>query len=157
MESWVFWVIGALALAIAELLGAEFVLLALGVSCLGGAAVAYYTDAGIGGQLAGFAAVAIVMVPLLAVWLRRKFAPPSGYGTTGTGGECGARVVVENVGGKPYVRYRGDQFPVACAQGLPQIGETVEILEFKGITAQVRRMTDGEPGDQQRSNGANEG
>lgn len=140
MDAWVYWVIGALVLAIAEVIGAELVLLALGISCIGGAAVAYYTDAGVGGQLIGFAGTAIIVVPLLVGWLRHKFAAPGDYGTTGTGGERGARVIVESVDGKPYVRYRGDQFPIACEEGEPGIGETVEILGFSGITARVRRL-----------------
>lgn len=136
IEAWHVWVIIGLLLAIAELLGAEFVLLALGVSCLTGAGVAATTDLGVSWQLGLTAATAALLVPFFVHFFRSVLAP--GRQVAGEGGGIGERVTLIEHNGRLGLRYKGDFFPARGVDGQPlAAGTVVEIRAFEGITALV--------------------
>ncbi|WP_405281258.1 NfeD family protein [Cobetia sp. Ld8] len=135
LAAWHIWVILALILAGLELLGAQFVLLALGVSALGGA----LAGAGLNLQLISVAITALVLVPLFVRKIHPYLLPKTPYGTLGSGAETGqlAKVIIGN-GGKPAVRVSGNEYPLRWeGEAPPAAGDTVRIVSVEGITVCV--------------------
>lgn len=141
LAGWHVWVILALILAGLELLGAQFILLALGVSALGGA-VAAALGADLNLQLLSAAATALVLVPVFVRKIHPRLLPNERYGTLGSGAEAGQLAqVISGVSGKPAVRLSGNEFPLRWeGEVAPTIGETVRIIGIEGITVRVERI-----------------
>jgi membrane protein implicated in regulation of membrane protease activity len=141
LEAWHVWIIVGLLLVLAELLGAGFVLLALGVACLVGAAVAGTTDLDFGWQLGLTSAAAALLVPCFVYWFRRSFVPHRGV--VGEGGGQGERVRLIEHSGRIGLKHKGDFFPARAIDGKPlRAGDEVEIQSFEGITALVAPCLD---------------
>ncbi len=136
-EAWHLWIALGLALAVAELLGAEFVLLALGIACLGGAAAAM-AGAALATQILTTGVLAAVLVPFAITRLRHAVRPGSRYGVTGSGAERGTVVEVIEQAGDVGLKFRGDFLPARLPDGdSPEPGTRVRIREVRGITAIV--------------------
>lgn len=136
-EAWHLWIALGLALAVAELLGAEFVLLALGLACLGGA-VAAITGAALATQILTAGVLAAVLVPLAVIKFRHAMRPNSRYGVTGSGVERGTVAEIVEQAGEIGLKFRGDFLPARLPDGnRPVPGTRVRIREVRGITAIV--------------------
>ncbi len=140
MDAWKLWIIAGVLLAIAELLAipAQFLLVALGICAILVGILTWGTDMGQATQLAWFAGLAIVLVPLfVSIWRRKA---PIRY--AGTAGETGmAPQAARVVGTDPLtIELRGDRFPARTAEADGfQVGEEVMVTGFSGITAEVRK------------------
>lgn len=142
LAAWHIWVILALILAGLELLGAQFVLLALGVSALGGA-LAAGLGAGLNIQLISVSITALVLVPLFVRKIHPYLLPKTPYGTLGSGAETGqlAKVIIGN-GGNPAVRVSGNEYPLRWeGEAPPAAGDTVRIVSVEGITVCVEPVS----------------
>ncbi len=139
MDAWKLWIIFGLVLAIAELLvlPAQFLLVALGICALLVGVLAWGTDIGTQAQMAWFAVLAVVLVPLFVVIWRRK----STVRYAGTAGETPhAPQTATVVSLDPFaVKLNGDRFPAETDQEAPFfLGQRVQVHRFAGITAFVR-------------------
>jgi membrane protein implicated in regulation of membrane protease activity len=139
VEAWHLWVLVGLGLAIAELLGAQFVLFALGVSCLAGAAAAAWTDWGLQGQLTVTLVAAAAITPLFVTLMRRLHTKRQG--PLDTGWERGREAVTERYAGRIGVRLNGDFYPARLADGSPPpAGVLVRVERIEGNTARIARL-----------------
>ncbi|MGY6629934.1 MAG: NfeD family protein [Wenzhouxiangella sp.] len=140
MAAWKLWIVAGLVLAVAELmiLPAQFLLVALGICAILVGFIAWGFDLTFAAQLAWFAGLAILLVPLFVFIWRRK-APIRYAGTAGESGHAPQRGEVVKT--HPLtIRLRGDQFPASGPAGLVfQPGETVRVHGFDGITAQIEK------------------
>jgi membrane protein implicated in regulation of membrane protease activity len=140
MAAWKLWILFGLFLAVAELLlvPAQFLLIALGVCALLVGMLTWGADLSYSGQLAWFAVLSIVLVPVFVYQWRRR--APVRY--AGTAGETQtAPQLAEVIASDPLtVRLRGDRFPAKATDGSQfQIGDEVRVHGFSGITALVTR------------------
>lgn len=142
MAAWKLWIILGLILAVAELLvlPAQFLLVALGICAILVGVLVWGTDMSYPTQLAWFAGLAIVLVPVFVYVWRRK-APVRYAGTAGESPHAPQRAEVIKV--EPLtVRLRGDSFPAQAAEGVQfEIGEGVTVNGFSGITAQIEKRS----------------
>lgn len=142
MAAWKLWIIFGLVLAIAELLlvPTQFLLVALGVCAILVGFMAWGFDLSWTAQLAWFAGLAIVLVPVFVMVWRRK--APIRY--AGTAGESqSAPQPAEVIRADPLtIKLRGDEFPAEAADGLVfTAGEKVTVRGFSGITAQIEKRS----------------
>lgn len=147
IDAWHLWVLAAILLAIAELIGSQFVLFALGTSCLAGAAVAAWTPWGINAQIVASLIAAAVLTPsfVFAFRQRRK----AQRGPLDEGWESGQQAVLERYAGRVGVRIRGDFFPARTVSGaLPEVGSLVTVVRIEGITACVVPVATSDPAQQ---------
>jgi membrane protein implicated in regulation of membrane protease activity len=140
MDTWKLWIIFGLVLAVAELMlvPAQFLLIALGVCAVLVGVLTWGADLGYSAQLTWFAALSVVLVPLFVFQWRRR--APVRY--AGTAGETPtAPQEAEVVGTAPLtVKLQGDRFPARVTDGSEfQVGDTVQVRGFSGITALVSR------------------
>lgn len=140
MADWKLWVIMGLILAIAELLvlPTQFLLVALGVCAILVGFIAWGFDLSWAAQLAWFAGLSIVLVPVFVYIWRRK--APIRY--AGTAGESpSAPQQGEVIQADPLlIKLRGDQFPAEAPEGeFFAVGEKVIVSGFSGITAQIEK------------------
>lgn len=139
MQVWQIWVLLAIIFAALELMGAQFIMLALAASALVVMVVTLIVDPDPTGQLMIFLVTALVLTPTFIIWYRRQFL---GRQTrTGVAGESGYGqhvAVVERRGERIGVEFEGDWFPVRFeGGGRPIPGERVRLVRFEGITAIV--------------------
>lgn len=146
MQIWQIWLLLAIVFAGLELMGAQFIMLALAVSALVVVGVSLVAAPGVTGQLIIFVLAAAVLTPTFIFWYRRHF---QGRQTrTGVAGESGygQRVApVEDRGGRVGVALEGNWFPVRYEDGgHPAPGEQVRVVRFEGITAIVTTQKKGD-------------
>jgi membrane protein implicated in regulation of membrane protease activity len=144
VDAWVFWLIVAFVLAIAEVLTLTFVL-----GMIAGGAAAGAVVAAIGGptvaQLIVFGVVDVVLLALVLPIVRRHRHTPASI-RTGTAKLIGTRAmtlseVTTATGGR--VRIGGETWtarPYADGLTIPA-GEWVDVLEIDGVTAVVHPTT----------------
>jgi len=142
ISGWQIWLLAGLLLALSELLGAQFVLLALGAAAILTGVLSAAFDMTLNLQLVSFAAISAVTVPLGIRWYR-KVSRAKWPGLIGEGGEIGARARVVRENGRIGVRLQGHFFPARLADGgePPETSE-VEIAGMSGITAIVKCLDD---------------
>jgi len=135
IEAWQVWIVLGLLLAIGEVLSTHFVMLGLGMACLGGS-VAAASGAGPTGQITAFGLVSAVIVPSLVYWLRRH-AQVQKYRDAGDFAGRSGRT--ERYNGRLGIRLSGDFFFVRYQDGSePQPDRQVTVVEMQGLTAIVR-------------------
>ncbi len=139
MQIWQIWLLLAIVFAAMELMGAQFIMLALAASALVVMGVTLLVDVELTGQLIIFVVAAAVLTPTFIIWYRRQF---QGRQTrTGVAGESGygqRLAFVESRGERVGVALDGNWFPVRYETGDPPApGEQVRIVRFEGITAIV--------------------
>ncbi|WMC12217.1 NfeD family protein [Oceanimonas pelagia] len=138
MLAWHLWLIAALVLLLAELLGTGFFAFAMGLAALV-AMTAALLDVGATGQWFAFAIATGVLAPLLKKAFR-ELAPSRRQ--SGLAGESRHQTgtLVRHHSGELRLKLEGDVFMV---RGLPgtelKEGEEVEIVRFDGITAIVKQ------------------
>lgn len=144
MDAWVFWLLVALGLAIAEALTLTFVLAMIS----GGAVAAAITDAAGGGTVAQLVVFGVVAVLLLALVLplARKHKHQPARIRSGTARLIGERAmtlseITTATGGR--VRIGGETWtarPYNDGVAIPA-GEWVDVLAIDGVTAVVHPTT----------------
>lgn len=137
---WQIWLLIGLLLALSELMGGQFVLLALGVAAALTGAASAALDLTFNMQLVVFAVTSAVTVPLGIRWYRAASGSKR-PGLIGEGGEIGmrARVTVEN--GRIGVKLQGHFFPARLADGaMPVEDSEVEVTGMSGITVTVQEI-----------------
>ena len=137
IEPWHWWVLLGMLLAIGELLGAQFVLLGLGIGCLGGA-VASLFDTTLSMQVLSWGILSAVVTPLLVLYFRRTHEKRPGI--LDDGWAIGMSGVTEEYGGRVGVRLKGDFYPARYLEDEqpPEAGVPVEVRDMRGITVFVR-------------------
>lgn len=142
IASWQIWLIIGLLLAAAELLGASFILVALGTTALVVALVtAFHPAMGLTGQLLLFAGVGLVLVPAFVHLFRRWHHSPASTMAGERGDEAAPELAVEASGERLGIRLHGDFFPAIADDGKPlAAGDQVRLRAFEGITAHVERI-----------------
>jgi|TARA_B100000745_G_scaffold144714_1_gene94733 membrane protein implicated in regulation of membrane protease activity len=139
-EAWHLWIIAGLLLSLLELIGGQFVFLAIGVSCLVGASFAGLTDQPFKWQLGVTVVAAAILIPLF-VGLYRRYGMPAGRATTGEGAESTEQYHITEYNGRIGVKIKGDFFPVKEQAGSPLVvGEQVKVVKMDGITAIVYKV-----------------
>ncbi len=142
VAAWQIWLGLALLLGLAELAGAHFIMLGLGLAAAVVAIVAAVVpEIGLAGQLLVFAVAAAFIVPTIILVFRRYF-PESQISVMNEPGSQAAEPhwVVER-DGRAGVEIYGDFYPAEFSSGLaPEPGMQVEIVEFRGIVALVRAL-----------------
>ena len=136
---WV-WFVGAALLAVAELLGGEFVLLMLAGGAVAAGVTALITPTLWWLQLIVFAVVSVGLVFGLRPALKRKYLAPSPI-KTGMDAVIGSKaVVISTVDGQGgQVKIGGEVWSAIGVDGhrpLPP-GTTVTVVEVRGATAVV--------------------
>lgn len=139
MQIWQIWLLLAIVFAAMELMGAQFIMLALAASALVVMGVSMAVDMTVTTQLITFVVTAAILTPGFIIWYRRQF---QGRQTrTAVAGESGYSqrlASVESRGERVGVALDGNWFPVRYEQGdHPAPGEQVRIVRFEGITAIV--------------------
>lgn len=147
IATWQIWLVIGLLLAAAELMGASFILVALGATALVIALVtALYPALGLTAQLLVFAGTGLVLVPAFVALFRRWHRSPASTMAGETVGDVGPELAVEASDERVGVRLHGDFFPAEAIDGAPlTTGERVRIREFAGITARVERLATHDP------------
>ena len=140
MSAWILWTLGAVALAVGEILtpGMFF----LGPVALGAVVAAVVALAGVGAlvQVAVFVAVSVAAVGLLRPVARRHLHLPAPV-RTGTAALVGAKAVVlqrvDTLGGR--VRLAGEEWSARAYidDQVLEPGTRVEVVKIEGATALV--------------------
>ena len=141
LSSWHLWLILGMALIIAEVIGTEFILLALGAAALVTGGITGVFDLGLNAQLISCAVAAAVLVPLFIRFYRRRFRATGTRAVISEGLYRDTELVIENYGERTGIRIQGDFFPARSTEGDPlKAGELVRVLELRGLTAVVERI-----------------
>lgn len=140
IEAWHWWVLLGLLFAIGELLGAHFVLLGLGIGCLGGAAASLF-DASLTVQVFSWGVLSAVVTPLLINYFRSTHDKRPGI--LDEGWAIGMSGVTEEYGGRVGIRLKGDFYPARYAdtEQPPEAGVPVVVCEMRGITVFVKNKS----------------
>lgn len=141
MQVWQIWLLLAIVFAALELMGAQFIMLALAASALVVMLVTLVASPDLTGQLVTFILAALVLTPTFILWYRRHFLGQQSQ--TGVAGESGygqRRALVESRGERVGIELEGNWFPVQYEGGKrPAPGEQVRVVRFEGITAIVEK------------------
>lgn len=146
---WLWWVGGALALGILEMLSLDLVLIMFAGGALAGA-VAYALGAPVAVQILVAALTSIVLLATLRPWLLRHLKGRVDLPETNAAGLVGrTAVVVATVDGTTgRVKLAGEVWTARTADGgsLPP-GTTVTVTKIDGATAVVSPSVATAPGD----------
>lgn len=140
MDPWVWWLVIAGGLTVAEMLTLDLTLILLTPAALGAGLVAL-----LGGplvaQLLVFAVVAVVMLLFVRPIAKRQLrsAKTTRTGAAALVGETGQALTAINVDGG-RIQLRGETWSARSWDGLEEIaeGERVEVVKIEGATALVR-------------------
>lgn len=139
IHAWQVWLAVGILLAIAEVLGTQFVLLALGVAFALTALVTAVFDLGYDGQVLAAAIWSALLVPAFIVFYRKRMMPKSTQALVSDGLGIGETFAIVRRGERLGVKVQGDFYPVEMQGG----GEPVEnarvvITGWRSLTALVR-------------------
>jgi membrane protein implicated in regulation of membrane protease activity len=141
ISAWHMWLIAGAVLIIAEIIGTEFILLALGLAALITALVTAVFSIEMTGQVGTYAIAALVLVPVTVLFYRRKFKATGARTLVSEGFYRDSELSIELYGERTGVRIQGDFYPAQSTEGDPlQAGELVRVLEMRGVTAIVERI-----------------
>lgn len=139
VEAWQIWLGAGLLLAIAEILGTQFVLLALGTAFALTALVTKAFGLDFDMQLVAAALWTALLVPAFIVFYRRRMMPGVTRALVSDGLGVGENFTVIRRGERLGVKIHGDFFPVEPIDGNVAEGDSATIIEWRGICAVVRR------------------
>ncbi len=139
VEAWQVWLGAGLLLAIAEVLGTQFVLLALGTAFSLTALVTAVFGLDFDAQLLAAALWTALLVPAFIMFYRRRMMPGVTRTLVSDGLGIGENHTVIRRGERLGVKIHGDFFPVEPIDGNVAEGDSATIIEWRGISAIVRR------------------
>jgi membrane protein implicated in regulation of membrane protease activity len=132
------WIAFALAMAVVEVASVAFYAAFLALGAIA-AAVAALLGANVYLQAGVFLAIALVGILVVRPALVRRRGPPVVSGARGMIGQTG--IVVEPIKGEHvagHVRFAGESWPAVSADGKPIAAEeTVTVIEIRGSTLVV--------------------
>lgn len=141
IETWQVWVIIGVLFIIAEVLGTEFILLALGFACVVTGLATNAFDLGINMQLLTAGISSAVFVPLFMRFYRRAFKAKGTRSLVSEGVGRDRDLEVIDYNGRLGIRIQGDFYPVASIDDSPvQAGDWVRLVEMRGVTAYVEHI-----------------
>lgn len=141
ITAWHMWLIVGAMLIIAEIIGTEFILLALGLAAVTTAVITAFSGIGLDWQIGAFAIAALVFVPASVMFYRRRFKATGARTLISEGNYRDTELSIVQYGERTGVRIQGDFYPAQSTEGDPlQAGELVRVLEMRGVTAIVERI-----------------
>lgn len=138
VQAWQLWLAAGIVLAIAEVLGTQFVLLALGVAFALTALVTRLFGLDLDMQLVSAAVWTAALLPVFIIYYRRHMMPVATRALVSDGLGVGDTFAIVRRGERVGVKIQGDFFPVEPAAGLEE-GDRVVIKDWRGICAVVER------------------
>ncbi len=133
IEAWVFWIVAAAVLFVAEMVTGTFYLLLAAIGALAASALAY------AGQDMIVQIIAAAVVTFIGWVIVNKFRPLKKGGTWNTNADVnldiGAQVRIAelNPTGKIYVQYRGSRWEAVMAQDIAaEAGKDYTIVAIEG-------------------------
>jgi membrane protein implicated in regulation of membrane protease activity len=149
---WILWLVLAVGLIVAEIFTLGFVLLWFGVGALAAAAVGFL-GLGFGWQFMTFAVVSIALTAMSRTIFSRYLPHGEGNsmksGVDAFPGKVGTVIAASsgalNEGAVKVLGSTWTAYPVDGERALVE-GEKVEVVEVKGSSIYVRRVTDELPG-----------
>jgi membrane protein implicated in regulation of membrane protease activity len=140
MSPWVWWLIAAGGLAVAEMLTLDLTLILLAPAALAGAAVDLL-GAPVAAQLIVFAVVAVIMLLFVRPVARRHLRSGKALRTGAAAliGETAQALSAVNADGG-RIQLHGETWSARSWDGMEEIaeGERVEVVKIEGATALVR-------------------
>ncbi|MDX1443404.1 MAG: NfeD family protein [Gammaproteobacteria bacterium] len=141
VEAWHIWLIIGVLFVIAEVLGTEFILLAIGFAMIVTGLATDAFDLGLNGQLLTAGASAAVFVPGFMRFYRRAFKAKGTKSLVSEGVGRDKDLEIVEYSGRIGVRIQGDFYPAATDDGSElAAGDWVRLVEMRGLTAIVERI-----------------
>jgi len=136
---WQIWLVLAIVFGALELMGMQFIMLALAVSALVVMVATLLFAPGFAAQMTLFAVTALILTPAFIFWFKRHFqGRQAATGVVGESGYGQREVTVRQRGEGVAVQLDGNWFPAQFENGKkPADGDNVRIIRFQGITAIV--------------------
>lgn len=141
VDAWQVWVILGVLFIIAEVLGTEFILLAVGFAFISTGLATDAFDLGFDMQLLWAGVSVAVFVPLFMRFYRRAFKAKGTRSlvSEGVGTEQDHEII--DYGGRLGIRIQGDFYPAETLDGtVLKPGDWVRLLEMRGVTACVEHI-----------------
>lgn len=141
IHAWQVWVILGVLLIIAEVIGTEFILFAIGVAfCVTGVMTDAF-DFGLNMQLLTAGISSALFVPLFMRLYRRAFKATGTRSLVSEGIGKGEDLQIVDYAGRLGVRIQGDFYPARTFDDTPlAAGDWVRLVEMKGVTAYVEQI-----------------
>jgi len=135
MESYLAWIIVALALAIVEMLSGTFYLLMLGIAAFGGAAAAYF---GFDFPIQSLLAAAVAIAGCYGVYEYRSRNASQQMKSVDTGQPASFEAWIDPHARLARVRYRGAAWDARVAGSeTPEAGAVLYVVKSHGNTLEV--------------------
>lgn len=141
IQAWQVWVILGVLLIIAEVIGTEFILFAIGVAFLVTGVMTDAFDFGLNMQLLTAGIASAMFVPLFMRFYRRVFKATGTKSLVSEGVGQGEDLQIVDYAGRLGIRIQGDFYPARTFDDAPlAAGDWVRLVEMKGVTAYVEQI-----------------
>lgn len=141
IQAWQVWVILGVLLIIAEVIGTEFILFAIGVAFLVTGVMTDAFDFGLNVQLLTAGIASAMFVPLFMRFYRRVFKATGTKSLVSEGVGQGEDLQIVDYAGRLGIRIQGDFYPARTFDDAPlAAGDWVRLVEMKGVTAYVEQI-----------------
>jgi membrane protein implicated in regulation of membrane protease activity len=141
IQAWQVWVILGVLLIIAEVIGTEFILFAIGVAFLVTGVMTDAFDFGLNMQLLTAGIASAMFVPLFMRFYRRVFKATGTKSLVSEGVGQGEDLQIVDYAGRLGIRIQGDFYPARTFDDAPlAAGDWVRLVEMKGVTAFVEQI-----------------
>jgi membrane protein implicated in regulation of membrane protease activity len=141
IQAWQVWVILGVLLIIAEVIGTEFILFAIGVAFLVTGVMTDAFDFGLNVQLLTAGIASAMFVPLFMRFYRRVFKATGTKSLVSEGVGQGEDLQIVDYAGRLGIRIQGDFYPARTFDDAPlAAGDWVRLVEMKGVTAFVEQI-----------------
>jgi membrane protein implicated in regulation of membrane protease activity len=141
IQAWQIWVILGVLLIIAEVIGTEFILFAIGVAFLVTGVMTDAFDFGLNMQLLTAGIASAMFVPLFMRFYRRVFKATGTKSLVSEGVGQDEDLQIVDYAGRLGIRIQGDFYPARTFDDAPlAAGDWVRLVEMKGVTAFVEQI-----------------
>jgi membrane protein implicated in regulation of membrane protease activity len=141
IQAWQVWVILGVLLIIAEVIGTEFILFAIGVAFLVTGVMTDAFDFGLNMQLLTAGIASAMFVPLFMRFYRRVFKATGTKSLVSEGVGQDEDLQIVDYAGRLGIRIQGDFYPARTFDDAPlAAGDWVRLVEMKGVTAFVEQI-----------------
>jgi membrane protein implicated in regulation of membrane protease activity len=141
IQAWQVWVILGVLLIIAEVIGTEFILFAIGVAFLVTGVMTDAFDFGLNVQLLTAGIASAMFVPLFMRFYRRVFKATGTKSLVSEGVGQDEDLQIVDYAGRLGIRIQGDFYPARTFDDAPlAAGDWVRLVEMKGVTAFVEQI-----------------
>lgn len=141
IHAWQVWVIFGVLLIIAEVIGTEFILFAIGVAFVVTGVMTDAFDFGLNMQLLTAGIASAMFVPLFMRFYRRVFKATGTQSLVSEGVGQDEDLQIVDYAGRLGIRIQGDFYPARTFDDAPlAAGDWVRLVEMKGVTAFVEQI-----------------